>query len=107
MITTNINFNNYSAEQLKNSLESIDEEKYPEATLVIYHCLLNHFDMTHNDNLYTKLDYEYNWLIDFFILYIPIIGDLLTTLIYDSNNIESNMYLKIQKLQKLSKDIIS
>jgi hypothetical protein len=107
MITYNINFKKYTAEQLQNSLESIDDEKYPEAALSIYHCLLNHFGLTHNDDLYTKLDYEDNWLIDFFILYIPIIGDLLTTLIYDSNNIESNMYFKIKNLQKLSKDIIS
>jgi hypothetical protein len=107
MITTNINFKKYSTEQLQNSLESIDEAQYPEAALTIYHCLLNHFDITHNDNLYTQLDYEYNWLIDSFVLSIPIIGDLLRKMMFDSNRIESYMFIKIEHLQKLSKNIIS
>ena len=65
MITININYKEYTIDQLKNSLETIDEEQYPEAALTVYHCLLNHYDMTHNDDLYAKLDYEYNWSILF------------------------------------------
>ena len=107
MITINFNYKEYTTEQLKGSLESIDEVENPETALTIYHGLLYHFNITHNDDLYAKLDYENNWLIDSFILHIPIIGDLLTTLIYDCSNIESIMYFKIKNLQKLSKNIIS
>lgn len=92
----------YSKVQLVESLESVDEHQYPEIALKIYRLLLAKIKIAKDETLYETLGYKYNWVLDSILIRIPILGSLLSSLIFDENQVESDMYFKLKYLENLN-----
>lgn len=98
----NIVYDKYSKLQLIESLESVDEHLYPETALKIYRLLLAKIKIAEGKTLYEILGYKNNWILDSILIRIPTLGSLLSSLIFDRDQIESDMYFKLEYLEGLN-----
>ena len=98
----NIDFTEYSIDQLMESLEGVDDQKYPKNALVIYKTLLMKLSLDSNLVNAKTLDFENSNLLE--IGLVALVGGSLTALLmgemYQKNDEMSEKILRLNDLIK-------